>query len=98
MVSNKQVPAVEVKDHDDFEAGGPGTVQMATNQAGSPATLLIKCPGCGEASALPLHGRADKHDPGWDLKKRSPLTLHPSIHHDVELCGWHGFLRDGVFS
>jgi len=97
-MANKQVPAVEVKDHDVFEAGGPGTVQMTVGGDGHPGMLLIKCPGCGEASALPLHGRTDKHDPGWDLKNRSPLTLHPSIHHDVKSCGWHGFLRNGVFS
>lgn len=90
MGKNKEVKATEVKDHDDFKAGGPGTVQVTVNGAGEPGMLLIKCPGCGEGSALPLHGRDDKGDPGWDLQKRSPLTLHPSIHHDVKSC-------DGVF-
>lgn len=52
--------------------------------------LFIVCPGCGKKSAS--KGK-HKYDP--DTK-----SYTPSIVHDINLggCGWHGWLKDGVFT
>lgn len=52
--------------------------------------LIICCPNCGETS-----GSAGNH-----VYNRETKTYHPSIIHDKDLggCGWHGWLRNGVFS
>lgn len=68
---------------------------------GAVEELAIACPGCGRRSLLPLvkgqHCR-------WtvtagDVRNLASLTLSPSIFHRVEDggCGWHGYLRSGVF-
>jgi len=78
----------------DFEAGAAGTAMFTNDRR----TFMFKCPGCGEASALPLRNDQDTSRPGW--KSTGPLerpTLAPSIHHAVQSCGWHGFLREGRF-
>lgn len=84
-----------VHDSDLFEAGGPGTVMFASDKDGDDACLLIKCPGCGEKSALPLDDSTDPSRPGWKLVNKDPITLNPSVHHSVFSCGWHGYLRNG---
>jgi hypothetical protein len=48
--------------------------------------LILCCPACGK-SASGTHQ--------WDPDTQ---TLSPSIVHDVEGCGWHGYLRNGKFS
>lgn len=88
-----------VTDHDLFEVGGPGTVQFTGDGKGGTSALLIKCPGCGEASALPLMTEPNPHSHpqwSWDGNREFP-TLSPSIHHQ-QGCGWHGHLRNGVFA
>lgn len=52
--------------------------------------LVICCPGCGQVS-----GSAGKHR--WDQATQS---YHPSIVHSETLggCGWHGWLKNGVFT
>lgn len=93
--SKRTTTAKIVHDHDDFEAGGPGVVQFAYHGS-QPASLLIKCPGCGQPSALPLD---TTKKPSWQLVSMAPLTLAPSIHHNAgeSPCGWHGYLRAGIF-
>lgn len=88
-----ETPAVIVAHLDCFDAGGPGTVMFSRDRQ----TLLVKCPGCGEASALPLNDSTSRRSPGWKLVSADPLTLSPSIHHDVAECGWHGYLKEGVW-
>lgn len=86
-----------VTDHDNFEFGGPGTIQFTSDQGGR-LTMLAKCPGCGEASALPLYpweGRSRWQHWEFDGNRERP-TLSPSVHH-ADGCGWHGYLRNGVW-
>lgn len=61
------------------------------------AGYLMRCPGCGQESALPLGS-----SPGarWTVTAGDPrtgagLTLSPSVWHRVLSCGWHGWVRDG---
>lgn len=89
------VQACEVMRGDVFDSGGPGTVQYL---AGGNPTLRIKCPRCGEAVDLPLNNCSDPNARSWSLEQRDPITLSPSIHHDVKRCDWHGWLKEGVFS
>lgn len=99
--------ATLVNDLELFEAGGPGTVMIIYGvfdpfgvlDDTQPAQLAIKCPGCGEQSALPLDGSTDPASPGWALTHvKGRITLTPSVHHDVPGCGWHGHLRDGEWT
>ena len=54
---------------------------------------LICCPGCGEVGAArdgaKWRATSGSHD---DV---TTLTLEPSI--QKSCCGWHGYLRNGVF-
>lgn len=65
--------------------------------------LLFNCPGCGRAGAIrAAHPKPDNGNGAtWDITGGSlgdvtTLTLHPSIN-CVGCCGWHGWLRNGVF-
>jgi hypothetical protein len=81
---------------DDYpEYGEPG-------QAGKLHERLLQfaCPGCGRFGAIPCTP-PPKQKESWMIKEGSlddptTLSLHPSIH-CVGCCGWHGWLKDGVF-
>ena len=62
-----------------------------------PATrMFLKCPGCGQEAGIMLCGPDSWSK--WTLTgSHEKPTLSPSLHHDVPECGWHGFLRNGVF-
>ena len=64
---------------------------------------VYACVGCNQLSGLGLAGRIGE-GARWtvvsgDAGRPSSLTLAPSILHDPSRggCGWHGWLRDGVF-
>ena len=91
---HRTVSARTVEDIDAAGDGEPGCM-MALNPSG----FLMACPGCAMQLHLPVGG------PGWSLVSGDPkrgegLTLSPSIHHPVNGngCGWHGYLRNGVFA
>lgn len=63
--------------------------------------LAFTCPGCGQFGGVRVGHPKPKRQPSWDVVAGSPtdastLTLSPSIN-CVGCCGWHGYLRDGVF-
>jgi len=60
--------------------------------------MRMICPcGCRGVSILPLGTSADagRHAWAWDGNEDAP-TLSPSIYRRMQ-CGWHGFLRAGVW-
>ena len=76
----------------DFE---PGTCQRVR-----PNRLMFTCPGCGQWGGVQAFA-PPKRPEGWEivsgtLDDPAALTLSPSIH-CVGCCGWHGYLRNGVF-
>lgn len=78
------------------EYGVPGAGRR-TFEAGSHYSFA--CPGCGRFGGINCTRPKTPHS--WDLVSGSlddvtTLTLAPSIH-CVGCCGWHGFLREGVF-
>lgn len=81
--------AVECKSWDEHEAAGPGAFYFAND-----SSLINNCPGCGRRSALTIGG--DNH-PQWTIVYREPLTLSPSVN-CVGCCGWHGYLKNGVWT
>lgn len=54
---------------------------------------LLCCPGCGEMGS-PRNGARWTIEAG-SFDDVSTLTLSPSI--AKSCCGWHGYLRNGVF-
>jgi hypothetical protein len=74
--------------YEDFENAGAGAVIYT-----EPNGALIKCPGCGNESALDER-QGDNH-PSWVMDKQAH-TFTPSIHH-LRGCGWHGYLTNGEF-
>ena len=89
----------------DAEGIAPGSLMALCREgfAGVPGYILT-CPGCGQQSGLYLHP-PDPGTPRWTVTAGDPartegLTLSPSIHHTTAQggCGWHGYLRDGVFT
>ncbi len=62
------------------------------------AGMLFVCPcGCGEIYWIAFRGHQAPGRPAWDWDgNRDSPTLTPSLHLILD-CGWHGFLRAGVF-
>lgn len=57
----------------------------------------IACPGCGQCSAMRVGNPKPTESPSWKMTgELDNLTLEPSIN-CTGCCGWHGFLRNGVF-
>ena len=83
---------------DELEHAGPGAILAARSTSGGIASIVHRCPGCGEiggiAVARPLGG-----GPSWRMTGPiEAVTLSPSIVHGGTPhggCGWHGFLTAG---
>mgnify|MGYP007089154836 CR=1 FL=1 len=63
--------------------------------------LGFSCPGCGRFGAIQAGSPKPADRPSWlieqgTLDDPASLTLSPSIN-CVGCCGWHGYLRKGVF-
>lgn len=63
--------------------------------------FLFACPGCGRLGSIRVGAPKPSDRPSWciasgSLDDPATLTLSPSIH-CVGCCGWHGYLRGGVF-
>lgn len=75
-------------DFDAMEAAPPGAIHYLDGGA------IIKCPGCGSESFCEER-RGDNH-PSWTMDHQTQ-TWQPSVHHSANGCGWHGFLKNGVW-
>lgn len=67
----------------------------------TPGRLLFGCPGCGRFGSIVVSSPKNPISPSWDLVSGNlddpkSLTIAPSIN-CVGCCGWHGYLRNGVF-
>jgi hypothetical protein len=77
--------------------GQPGDMLRTKKTDGSLYGFLVACPGCGQFGAIPVCADAPVRwvvGPG-DVNDVTTLSLTPSIL--KHCCGWHGFLRRGVF-
>ena len=72
--------------------GPPGYMILLKAKDGH-QEFLIACPGCGELGG-PRDGQRWEPTQG-DWSDVTTLSLSPSILKNC--CGWHGYLRDGVF-
>lgn len=83
------VPVADVRKSLDV----PGAYEI--RQAGKSTGMAFVCPcGCGQEDYIPLDpGRSESWE--WDGNREKP-TLSPSLQR-MGGCGWHGFLRAGVF-
>lgn len=60
--------------------------------------MMLACPGCGSVMPMCVGNPKPIVTPSWQLYgdvTRSP-SLAPAVN-CVGCCGWHGFLRGGVF-
>lgn len=98
--------AARIVEDIDAEDVGPGALMLThrSNDRSVVAGYILTCPGCGQQSGLFLNP-VDPGVPRWRVVAGDParaegLTLAPSIHHTTAQggCGWHGWLRDGVFA
>lgn len=82
--------------YEEFENGKAGDVFLSE----SLGAYLIKCPGCSMMLRLPIKQNAGSKEKPWDWNgDLEKPTLSPSIFHvkGYSGCGWHGWLRNGVF-
>jgi hypothetical protein len=62
--------------------------------------IVMACPGCGRTSGMEVGNPKPAKSPSWlisgfvDLPET--VTLSPSVN-CTGCCGWHGWLRDGVY-
>lgn len=55
--------------------------------------IMFRCPGCNRLGSISFVPPCKWE---WDGNREKP-TCTPSILHDKDKCGWHGFLTKGVF-
>ena len=94
--------AIVCNKHEEFEAAGMGAI-IGIRQFGGGDTIVslgLKCPKCGEVSAMTLDtNRSTETGKTWHMEGwPDSITLTPSIHHNVPSCGYHGHLKNGVFT
>jgi hypothetical protein len=97
------VPAKRVS-ADKWDSLEHGECVIVTSREGDAVTgYVAACPGCGQPLSLDFARERPEH-PQWSVTAGDPLqpesvTLSPSILHDPAkgACGWHGYLRNGVF-
>lgn len=59
--------------------------------------VMLACPGCGRVSGMTAGYPKPDRRPSWEISgDPATPTFSPSIN-CVGCCGWHGFLRNGVF-
>jgi hypothetical protein len=97
---HRTVPARLVTDID-ADGAQPGDVEALAID-GTVWGYGFACPGCGSKSFLALGG--ENPEPRWtvtagDAAQPAGVTLSPSVFHTAARggCGWHGWLRAGVF-
>ena len=81
----------------DIQESGPGCYQFVY-RADEISGIAVNCPGCGQSSFIPFGEDKEIGEPGWNLISKEPISVSPSIHHDIKSCGWHGWLKNGEFS
>lgn len=91
-VKASMIPFTEPPMHyvNDRLHGPPGAFLEHTSW---PSSWVLCCPGCGEAGS-PRDGQKWTATEG-SFEDVTTLTLTPSI--AKSCCGWHGYLRNGVF-
>lgn len=95
-VDNKRTGVKAVlRDEFKFEAD-PGDCRRAEG-----SRLMFACPGCGQWGSVRCDHPKPTENPSWDIVSGDPsdpatLTLSPSIN-CIGCCGWHGYLKNGVF-
>lgn len=82
------------------EFASPGAVYVDRDETYKDH-LLFACPGCGRMGGIRATSPKNVGGQSWEivggtLVSPLTLTLSPSIH-CVGCCGWHGYLRNGVF-
>lgn len=100
----KLIPyAFEEKDifGSDDDASDGRYQEPGKTQARWEGSLTFACPGCGRVGSIAIGSPKPEEKPSWsidsgDLITLTNLTLSPSIH-CVGCCGWHGYLKNGVF-
>ena len=73
----------------------PGSYEIAGT-----SHVLLACPGCGYVTGMRIgFERKPERSPSWlaTLEDDDTLTLEPSIN-CVSCCGWHGYLKRGLFT
>lgn len=73
---------------------GPPGAYLDRHPQNTPNEWTLCCPGCGEAGG-PRQGATWTATSG-SFDDVTTLTLSPSIH-CTGCCGWHGYLRNGIF-
>jgi hypothetical protein len=79
----------------------PAYAQPAASLSNAKGHLLFACPGCGRFGGISCGNPKPTQSPSWNIEQGTlddvtSLTLSPSIN-CVGCCGWHGYLRNGVF-
>lgn len=88
----KATPTVFELEDDLFpDYGVPGSFEMRDGH------MMLACPGCGRVSGMRVGSPKPADSPSWELfgTPEEP-TLNPSVN-CVGCCGWHGWLKSGVF-
>ena len=76
--------------------GGPGGILWADDKS----HFHMSCPGCSEPLRIPVKQEGSIKAKPWEWNGSFDRpTVNPSIVHvkGVYGCGWHGWLKNGVF-
>lgn len=106
MTPRNNVKMRPAESWESFNNDSPGTIRRVNYWVASgdpaPCGYAIRCPGCNLDMTVTTHdppsgpdGRAKWTETG--SLEEGNLSIMPSIWHQDESCGWHGFLTDGEF-
>lgn len=89
----KAVPTTLLTDDGYPSHAEPGAFELHPGDR----VLALACPGCGYVSGISVGDPKPAQSPSWHLTgDRSAPNLSPSVN-CVGCCGWHGWLKNGVF-
>lgn len=93
--------AILCDSRDELVKAGNGAIYLWNyNKDKKSGYIMMKCPGCGESSAMMVYAEGTTHPPGiqaWQITGiPGNISLSPSIN-CVGCCGWHGYLTGGVY-
>jgi hypothetical protein len=104
-MNKSPVKAQVYKTIEEYNAAGPGAIFLwryfaKVFEGGEKGFIKLKCPGCGEDGTIHVRNDNIEHpgdSPSWTIKGiPDNITLHPSLN-CRGCCGWHGWLKDGIF-
>jgi hypothetical protein len=101
-MNKESIPAKIVNTAEEMDTVGPGGIFLwrLSEPGKTMGHIMLNCPGCGDSSAMHVRVQGmmkPAEGQSWELSYTPGITLSPSIN-CTGCCGWHGWLKNGLFT